>query len=343
MSVKFQDYYETLGVDRNASDKEIKSAYRKLARKWHPDLHPPADKKKAEEKFKQINEAYEVLKDPEKRKKYDQLGSRWKEGQGFQPPPDMDGVRFYTSGDFSGGSFEGFEGGFSDFFKMFFGGGGPKGRTADGSRSARRRTVRGEDVESDIELTLEEAYKGVTRSIRISGGAVCPDCGGTGQRGSGFCPRCAGTGSIPDEKILEVKVPPGVREGSRIRLKGQGGNGLGGGPKGDLYLKVRLKPHPYFRLKDNDVEVDAVIRPDQALFGGRIQVETLDGPVNVKVPPGSRSGSRLRLRGKGFPVKGGGRGDQYVRLVIDLPADLSEDEKSLYRKLHELRKGGDAK
>ncbi|OPL12484.1 MAG: molecular chaperone DnaJ [Firmicutes bacterium ML8_F2] len=342
MSVKFQDYYETLGVDRNASDKEIKSAYRKLARKWHPDLHPSADKKKAEEKFKQINEAYEVLKDPEKRKKYDQLGSRWKDGQGFQPPPDMDGVRFYRSGDFGSGGFEGtFEGGFSDFFKMFFGGGGPAGHTAGGSRSAHRGAVRGEDVESEIELTLEEAYKGVTKSIRIRGSAVCPSCSGTGRIGNGFCPRCGGTGSVPDEKTLEVKVPSGVREGSRIRLKGQGGSGLGGGPKGDLFLKVRLKPHPYFRLKDSDIEVDAVIRPDQALLGDRIPVDTLDGPVNVKVPPGSRSGNKLRLRGKGFPVKGGSRGNQYVRLVIDLPGDLREEEKKLYQQLHELRKGGD--
>ncbi|MDW7739766.1 MAG: DnaJ C-terminal domain-containing protein [Bacillota bacterium] len=334
MSVKFQDYYELLGVDRKASEKEIKSAYRKMARKWHPDLHPAAEKKEAEEKFKRINEAYEVLKDPDKRARYDRLGSRWKDGQDFQAPPDMEGVRFYTSNDFGAG---GFEGGFSDFFNMFFGGQGPAGRTG---RTARQRSVRGDDLESEIELTIEEAYKGVTKSIRVSGSSVCSACGGTGTRDRSFCAQCGGTGAVPDEKTLDVKVPAGVKEGSKIRLKGQGGSGLGGGPKGDLYLKVRLKPHPVFKLKENNIEVQAVIRPDQAILGDKIPVRTLDGAVNMKIPAGSISGNKLRLRGKGFPGKGDARGDQYVTLVIDIPPDLSEEEKELYRQLHELRKGG---
>ena len=335
MSVKFQDYYELLGVERNATDKELKSAYRKMARKWHPDLHAAGEKNEAEEKFKRINEAYEVLKDPDKRARYDRLGSRWKNGQDFQAPPDMNGVRFYTSEDFGGG---GFEGGFSDFFNMFFGGGtaGP-GRSA---RSARRRPVRGEDLESEIELTIEEAYQGITRSIRVSGNSVCPGCGGTGTKERNFCSQCGGTGAVPDEKVLDVKVPTGVKEGSRIRLKGQGGSGLGGGPKGDLFLKVRLKPHPVYNLRGSDIEVAAVIRPDQAVLGDRIPIKTLDGEVNLKVPPGSKNGSKLRLRGKGFPDKNNTRGDQYVRLVIDTPADLSDQEKDLYKQLYELRKGG---
>ena len=338
MSVKFQDYYELLGVSRNASEKEIKSAYRKLARKWHPDLHPAAEKKEAEEKFKKINEAYEVLKDADKRARYDRLGSRWKDGQDFQAPPDMDGAHFYTSGDFNSGGFEG--GGFSDFFNMFFGGQGPAagGRTG---RSSRRGPVRGEDLESGLDLTIEEAYKGVTRSLRVSGGQVCPDCGGSGTREQSFCARCGGTGQIPEEKTLDVKVPAGVTEGSRIRLKGQGGSGLGGGPKGDLFLKVHLKPHPVFRLKNSDIEVDAIIRPDQALFGDRIAVRTLDGNVNVKVPAGSRSGSKLRLKGKGFIHKDKSRGNQYIKLILDLPADLTDKEKELNKQLHELRKGGE--
>lgn len=336
MSVKFQDYYELLGVDRSATEKEIKAAYRKMARKWHPDLHPANEKKEAEEKFKRLNEAYEVLKDPEKRSRYDRLGSRWKNGQDFQAPPDMDGARFYTSGDFGGG---GFEGGFSDFFNMFFGGGaaGP-GRSA---RPAQRGPIRGEDLESEIELTLEEAYRGVTRSLRVSGSSVCPGCGGSGLKDRSFCKQCGGTGAIADEKTLDVKVPAGVKEGSRIRLKGQGGSGLGGAPKGDLFLKVRLRPHSVYKLKGSDIEVEAVIRPDQALLGDRIPIKTLDGQVNLKVPPGSRSGSKLRLKGKGFPDKNNTRGDQYVRLLIDLPADLSEKEKELYKKLHDLRKGGE--
>lgn len=342
MAVKFQDYYELLGVERSATEKEIKSAYRKLARKWHPDLHPAAEKKEAEEQFKRINEAYEVLKDPDKRARYDRLGSRWKDGQEFQAPPDMEGFRFYRSDGYGGGFEGGFEGGFSDFFNMFFGG---QAQAAAGGgrnpRSAQRRTARGEDLESEIELTIEEAFDGATRSIRVGGSAACPGCGGTGNQGQSFCARCGGTGTIQENKTLDVKIPAGVRDGSRIRLKGQGGSGLGGGPKGDLFLKVKLRPHPHFKLKENDVEAEAVIRPDQALFGDRIPVRTLDGPVNVKVPPGSRNGSRLRLKGKGFIDKNNSRGDQYVRLIIDLPADLSEEEKNLYKELHELRKGGE--
>ncbi|MGM0688087.1 MAG: DnaJ C-terminal domain-containing protein [Bacillota bacterium] len=339
MAVKFQDYYELLGVDRKATDKEIKSAYRKLARKWHPDLHPAAEKKEAEEKFKKINEAYEVLKDPDKRKRYDRLGSRWKDGQDFQGQPGANGARYYSSDGFGGGGFEGsFEGGFSDFFNAFFGGGAGTGRSG---RTAQRGPVKGEDLESEIELSLEEAYHGVTRSIRVSGSSVCPECGGTGTRDRSFCAQCGGTGSIPEEKTLDVKIPAGVKEGSRIRLKGQGGGGLGGAPKGDLFLKVRLRPHPVFKLKDIDIEVDAEIRPDQAVFGDRIAVQTLDGKVNVKVPPGSRSGNKLRLRGKGFTGKNKTRGDQYVSLVINTPPDLREEEKELYKKLHDLRKGGE--
>ncbi len=340
MAVKFQDYYELLGVDRKATDKEIKAAYRKLARKWHPDLHPAAEKKEAEEKFKKINEAYEVLKDPEKRKRYDRLGSRWKDGQDFQGAAGANGTRYYTANDFAGGGFEGgFEGGFSDFFNAFFGGGAAG--TRHSGRTAQRGPVKGEDLESEIELSLEEAYRGVSRSIRVSGSSVCPGCGGTGTRDRSFCAQCGGTGAIPEEKTLDVKIPAGVKAGSRIRLKGQGGGGLGGAPKGDLFMKVRLRPHPVFRLKGNDIEIDAEIRPDQAVFGDRIPVPTLDGKVNVKVPPGSRSENKLRLRGKGFPDKNKTRGDQYVRLVINIPPDMSEEEKELYKKLHDLRKSGE--
>ncbi len=340
MSVKFQDYYELLGVDRKATDKEIKAAYRKLARKWHPDLHPAAEKKEAEENFKRINEAYEVLKDPEKRERYDRLGSRWKDGQDFQGAPGMDGVHYYTSGDFGGGGFEGnFQGGFSDFFNAFFGGG--TAGTGRGGFTAQRGPVRGEDLESEIELTLEEAYQGVNRSLRVSGSNVCPGCSGTGTRDRSFCPQCGGTGSVPEEKTLDVKVPAGVKEGSRIRLKGQGGSGLGGAPKGDLFLKVRLHPHPKFKLNGNNIETDLLISPDQAVFGDRIPVDTLDGKVNLKVPPGSHNGNKLRLRGKGFPAKNKSRGDQLVRLVIDIPKDLSSEEKELYKKISALRKGGE--
>ncbi len=330
MAVAFQDYYETLGVSRNATEKEIKTAYRKMARQWHPDLHSGKDKEQAEEKIKQINEAYEVLSDQEKRAKYDRLGANWRAGQDFTPPPDMEGFRFYTDG--TGGA-----GGFSDFFEILFGGpgGSPFGRSA---RSARRGPLRGQDVESELELTLEEAYRGGEKNIQLSTREMCPVCGGTGYDGNGFCNRCGGTGGSTSSKTITVKIPPGIQEGSRIRLKGQGGEGLGGGPRGDLFMKVKLAPHPVYKVDGYDLETEITLRPEQAVLGDQVTVPTLDGPVNVKVPQGTRAGKRLRLRGKGLTRKEG-RGDQYVHIKIDIPDSLSEKEQDLYRQLADLRKG----
>ena len=338
MPVQFQDYYEILGLKRDATAEEIKSSYRRLARKWHPDLRPAHEKKEAEEQFKRVNEAYEVLKDSEKRARYDRLGRNWEHGQDFQAPPDMDGFRFYTTSQDFGDGFG--HGGFSDFFEALFGRRRPGAAAGGGFRPA---AVRGRDGESEIELTLEEAYRGVSRSLRVAGSAVCPECGGTGTSGQNFCPRCGGTGGVTTEKTLEVKIPPGVQEGSRIRLKGQGGEGLGGGPRGDLFLKVRLLPHPHFRLAGRDIESEVSLRPDQAALGDRVPVPTLDGPVTVTVPSGSGHGRKLRLKGKGFPLPERGRGDQYVRVVIDLPSPLTGEEKKLYRRLKELREGGEEK
>ncbi|NPV89295.1 MAG: J domain-containing protein [Firmicutes bacterium] len=340
MAVTYQDYYEILGVKRDASESDIKAAYRKLARKWHPDLHTDKKKAEAEEKFKKINEAYEVLSDPEKRSKYDRLGSNWRMGQDFEPPPDMDGVRYYTSADFG----DEFPGGFSDFFETLFGGqrfSGAEGfRRGDGFGRAggfSRGPVRGHDAESEIELSLEDAYHGITRTVQISGEAVCPDCRGSGTQGRGFCTRCGGTGTLSDVKTLEVKIPPGVHEGNRIRLKGRGGEGLAGGERGDLYLKVHILPHPIFNVKGSDLETEMVVFPDQAVLGDKVTVPTLDGSVSVSVPSGSHAGTKLRLRGKGLPLKGGGRGDQYVKLVIDTPDSVSEKEKKAYQHLRDLR------
>ncbi|MCL6611314.1 MAG: J domain-containing protein [Peptococcaceae bacterium] len=323
MAVTYQDYYEILGVSRNATEKEIKAAYRKLARQWHPDLHTGKDKEKAEEKFKQINEAYEVLSDPEKRARYDRLGANWKAGQDFHPPPDMEGFRFYSG---TGAT------GFSDFFEAIFGGGEFFGRPA------RRGPVPGRDVESELDLTLEEAYRGGEKTIQISAREICPACGGDGFDENSFCSRCGGTGMTGSVKTLAVRIPPGVHHGSRIRLKGQGGEGLNGGPPGDLYLKVRLLPHPVFRVEGNDLETEVVLMPHQAVLGDQVAVPTLDGPVKMKVPPGARAGQRLRLRGKGMPHKAG-RGDQYVRIKIDIPDRLTAEEEQLYRRLADLRKG----
>jgi len=177
------------------------------------------------------------------------------------------------------------------------------------------------------------------KTVRVSGRAVCPECNGTGLKGKNFCARCAGSGAFPDIKSLEVKIPAGIREGSRIRLKGQGSEGLGGSPRGDLYLKVRFLPHPVFKVKGNDLETEVLLSPEQAVLGDKVPVPSMDGMVTVTVPPGSRTGTRLRLRGKGLPDQDGGRGDEYVRIAIDIPGNLSEQEKNLYQQLKELRKG----
>jgi curved DNA-binding protein len=330
MSVKFQDYYEILGVSKGATEKEIKTAYRKLARKWHPDLHTEKDKAGAEEKFKRINEAYEVLSDAEKRAKYDRLGANWRDGDNFRPPPDMEGFNFYSGAGGQGA------GGFSDFFETFFGGGGNFGGPA---RGARRGPGRGQDIESDLEITLEEGYRGGEKLLQLAVREVCPACGGDGINNNSFCTRCGGTGVNNGVKTITVKIPPGVREGSRIRLKGQGGEGHNGGPSGDLYLKVRLLPHPVYTVQGSDLETEVVIRPDQAVLGDRTEVPTLDGPVTMRIPAGTGAGKRLRLKGKGLPGKDGARGDQYVRIKIDIPTSLTSEEEQLYRRLAELRKG----
>lgn len=348
MGVSYHDYYETLGVLRNASEKEIKTAYRKLARKWHPDLHPDKEKAAAEEKFKQINEAYEVLSDPDKRAKYDQLGSSWQEGQNFRPPPDMDGFHFYTS---TGGGAEGF----SDFFETLFGGGAPYGRAGRAGNTGRAAwsagsagpagsagrggPVRGQDVESELDVSLEEAYRGGEKALQLTTRDSCPACGGIGVIQNSFCSRCGGTGVVSGTRDLTVKIPPGVHDGARIRLKGQGGEGLHGGSRGDLYFRVHILPHQVYKVLGEDLETEVTLRPEQAVLGDEVKVPTLDGPVTMKVPAGIRAGRRLRLKEKGLPHKGG-RGDEYVRIRIDIPERLTTEEEELYRRLAALKKVG---
>lgn len=327
MGVTYQDYYEILGISRKATEKEIKTAYRKLARKWHPDLHTEKDKEKAEEKIKQINEAYEVLSDPEKRNKYDHLGNGWQSGQDFHPPSDKEGFRYYSDDSFSGG-------GFSDFFEMLFKDGGSS-LNRDPHRR-RRQMVPGQDAESVLELSLEEVYHGGEKSLQLSVRDLCPDCSGAGYINTSLCKLCVGSGEYTNHKTLQVKIPPGVHDGSRIRLKGQGGDGVNGGAKGDLYLKIHLLPHPVFKVQGYDLESEIVLRPEQAVLGDRVYVSTLDGSVTMTVPAGSRNDRKLRLRGKGLPNKDS-RGDQYVRVKIDIPEHITAEEESLYKRLAALR------
>ena len=315
MSVKYRDYYEVLGVPRDATAKTMRDAYRKLARQYHPDLQDtPSKKKVAEEKFKEINEAYEVLGDPKKRKQYDQLGSRWKDGMDFTPPPGSG----YAGGWTWTGS-EGFTGGFSDFFEALFGGRagpfsddrGPWNR----DESMGGGLDRGADLEAELELSMEELAQGGTRRVAL-----------TARDASGRL----------RPKQLDVSLPKGVRPGDRIRLKGQGAtNGRAARP-GDLYLKIRLRPHPFYTLlaeSPDDIQIDLPLLPWEAILGTEVMVPTLDGPVSMRIPPGSQAGQRLRLRGKGLTKRDGTRGDQYVRLVLVTPKSVGPRERELYKEL----------
>jgi curved DNA-binding protein len=313
MAVQFRDYYETLGVSKTASEDEIKSAFRKLARKYHPDV--AKDKKAAEEKFKQINEAYEVLSDPEKRRKYDQLGENWNQPGGFQRPPQWGGGQpggfRWGSGENGGVEFEFGGTGFSDFFEAFFGGG--RGRSAFGGFGQRGTMAeRGSDVEADIMVTLEEALHGSTRQVSL---------------------RRAGSKKT---ETYQVKIPRGVREGQRIRLAGQGEAGEGGGKSGDLFLRVRLARHPDFSVEGSDLVHEVKIAPWQAVLGDQIIVPTLEGNARLKLPPGTQGGQRFRLRERGLPGVSGQRGDLYVAVQISVPKKLSEREREIWEQLAQL-------
>jgi curved DNA-binding protein len=332
MAVKYQDYYETLGVPRDATQEQIQAAYRKLARKYHPDINKSSD---AEDKFKRIGEAYEVLRDPEKRKRYDALGDNWQAGQDFTPPPGWEffnfgsggrsGTRSRTGTGGNGYSFRIFDGfgdspfsGFSDFFETLFGGGvgfGGGAPTGGGRGQNRTQTMRGQDQEAELTVALEEAFRGTKRGVTLESVDT-----GTGRP----------TG---ETKTLEVKIPAGTTDGQRLRLRGQGGPAPGGGAAGDLYLRVRIAPHGIFRLNGTDLELDAPVTPWEAALGARIEVPIIGGKASVKLQPGTRSGQRLRLKGKGFPKKSGGHGDLYVRIRIEVPKNLSARERQLFEEL----------
>ena len=331
--MQYKDYYAILGVSKNAPEKDIKSAYRKLARKWHPDANPK-NPKEAEEKFKEISEAYEVLGDPEKRKKYDVLGPNWQ--QAAQQAEQQ--RRYRTTGDGQEFDFDFGEGGpsgFSDFFDMFFSGVGRR-QTTQRSGIARR----GQDLETTIELNLRDAYQGGTKAVSLQIEDVCPRCHGTGTEGRHLCPQCHGTGRILTNKHFEVTIPKGIREGQRIRLAGQGGAGSNGGPNGDLHLIVQLHDDPTFKRKGDDLYVDLPVSIYDLVLGGEVDVPTLSGEVAMTIPAGTQNNRLLRLHGRGMPqVKGKGSGDQYVRLIGQLPQDLSDKEKKLFRELSNLRNG----
>ena len=328
MPLKYKEYYEILGVPKSASTKEIKAAYRKLARKWHPDVNP-TKKKEAEEKFKEISEANEVLSDPEKRKRYDSLGPDWqRQAQNFGAG------RTYGRGGDGGIQFD-FDdlrgGGFSDFFQTFFGD-FAGGRGVAGARA--RRGMRGNDVEYSIGLDLRDAYSGGTRQITLETQNRCARCGGTGTIDNKLCHECRGTGTVPVRKTLEVTIPRGVRDGQRIRLAGQGGPGVAGGGNGDLYLEVRIAPDLIFQRHGDDLDEEHHVSVYTLVLGGETTVPTMTGKIDMKVPAGSQNGRVLRVPSKGMPkLHGGGHGDLYVKLVAQVPTHLTEKERELWAKL----------
>lgn len=308
MPVKFKDYYKTLGVTRTDTDDAIKKAYRKLARKYHPDVNP--NDAAAEEKFKEVQEAYEVLGDPEKRKKYDTLGANWKHGAEFTPPPGWQGgfngniniEDLFGRGD---GGTAGRRGGFSDFFEAIFGQMAGGARTAGpgyGPRTRRKGHRPGRSqAEAELELPLERMHHGTTERIVVSIGGA--------------------------QKTVDVRIPAGARDGSHIRIPRVGT------PSGDLIVRLRMKPHPRFKVHGNDTEVEVPVTPWEAALGSTIQVPTLDGHADIKVPPGIASGQRLRLRNQGMNIRGGGRGDHYVRLRIVVPRELTPAERRHFEDL----------
>lgn len=321
--MEFKDYYKILGLERGATDKEIKAAYRKLARKYHPDINP--GNKKAEERFKKINEAYEVLGDPGKRKKYDQLGSNWEEIL-----RNREYARQYTHPDFEWQGNEAFD--IEDFFEAFFGG-----------KGATKRDLKGGDVEGEIHLTLEELYNGPKKTIKINIDDACPSCNGRGVAVSSFgsassCRRCYGVGRVSRSKGIDVKIPGRLKEGSKIRLAGMGHDGKGG--RGDLYLSVRLLPHKCFKPDGYDIYCDLPVWDYEATLGTEILVPTLNGKVRLTIPPETQSGSLLRLKGKGLPGSEGEKsGDLYFRIKVLIPKGLSTKEKELMSQLKRLREG----
>lgn len=298
MAVSYKDYYKLLGVERNASTEEISRAYKKLARKHHPDLNP--GDKGAEEKFKEINEAHEVLKDAEKRRLYDQLGPNWQHGQQFQGEPGFENVHFT----FNGKNFDG--SGFSDFFETLFGGRGGFGPDPYGGFSARQR--RGRDVETELALSLEEVMRGGTRAVSLQ--------------------------TADGPRTLEVGVPAGIREGAKLRLAGQG-QAVPGGTPGDLFLRVRYLPHPVFRTDGETLHCDVFLAPWEGVLGAQVEIPTLEGPVAMHIPAGSGSGRKLRLRGKGLGTAGK-RGDLLARVMIRIPAEITEQERELWQRMAEI-------
>jgi DnaJ-class molecular chaperone len=338
-----KDYYSILGVSKSATEKEIKSAYRKLARKHHPDVNP--GDKRAEDRFKEIAEAYEVLSDVEQRKKYDQfgyLGDAWRHagegGFGGSGQPGGGGAQWRQSR--GAGGQEDLEMGadFADILGGLFSGGRMRGGTSGAYRRPQPTARPGEDVQYEVEITLEEAYAGTQRTLTLRLQVSCPTCLGAGVVNNQSCPTCGGTGVVERPKTLEVKIPRGVQDGAKIRVAGQGSLGQYGGRAGDLYLIPRLLPHARFERKGDDLYTEVSVSFPEAALGAEIDVPTMTGPGTARMPAGTSSGQSLRLRGKGMPhLRDEEFGDLYIKIRVMVPRQLSEREQELIEELRTLR------
>jgi DnaJ-class molecular chaperone len=322
----YKDYYKVLGVSKTASVDDIKKAFRKLARKYHPDVNP--GDKKAVEKFKEINEAYEVLSDPDKRRKYDTLGPNWQEQFGFRSAAGRRASGFP-------GSASAFDPNFSEFFETLF------GRSSAGGMRQREDPKRraGDNIEQPVEVTLSEAYTGGTRTYNIQATETCAFCRGTGLVADKTCANCSGQGQLARSKRIQVKIPPGVESGSRIRVAGEGQPGTGGGPRGDLYLVITVKHDPLYERKGDDLYLDFDVDLVTAMLGGEARVLLPDErKLVLTIPPETQNGRVFRLAGKGMPrLRGEGSGNLFARVKVLLPMSLTEEERNLFEELARIR------
>ncbi|HVA67041.1 MAG TPA: J domain-containing protein [Elusimicrobiota bacterium] len=319
--MEYKDYYSILGVKKGASAEDIKRAYRRLAKEHHPDLQGEAHKAKAGEKFKEINEAYEVLSDPEKRAKYDAVGPEWANAARHEAPRPR-----------SGGRAEQFSG-FSDFFEELFGGAGRRGFGVSDAYATEPET--GRDIEAELPLSLEDAFAGGDKKISMAVPALCPACGGSGRAGRSFCRTCGGVGETQRQKSITVHLPKYVGDGVKLRLRGQGSPGAGAREAGDLFLRVKLLAHPRFKVSGSDVETTITLAPSTAALGGEAELSTLESSLRIRIPAGTHAGRTFRVPGKGLSKGGGARGDLYAVARIDIAERLSDQARKLYEQLRE--------
>jgi curved DNA-binding protein len=329
-----KDYYSTLGVKKSASSKDIKSAFRKLARKYHPDVNPGDEE--AERKFKEINEAHDVLSNEETRAKYDRYGENWQQAEAFEKARAQYGGGNSQTFHFDindllrrqggrGGGGGGFD--FGDILGSMFRGGGQRG------------PMRGQNVEYATEITLEEAYHGTLRQLHLQGETPCATCSGTGHIASAVCHECQGVGSTVRPRKIEVKIPAGARDGTRVRIAGEGSPGMGGGPRGDLYVVTKVRPHPRFERKGDDLIQDVPVPVEDAVLGGEVEVETLAGKrIAITVPELTQNGKQIKLKGLGMPHLGKkGQGDLFARIRITIPESLTDEQRGLFQQLRDAK------